>query len=80
MKVAKEEIECQLSIARQREGQLNSELAKLKESAAQRQAELDKLAAEAAEAAKLRGENELLSSQASQIFFFNTKHMINAAY
>lgn len=63
MKAAKEEIERQLSVARQREGQLSTELSKLKESATQRQTELDKLAAEAAEAAKLREENEQLNSQ-----------------
>lgn len=50
-------------MARQREGQLSTELSKLKESATQRQTELDKLAAEAAETAKLREENEQLNSQ-----------------
>ncbi|KAJ1523722.1 hypothetical protein ONE63_001556 [Megalurothrips usitatus] len=67
MKVAKDDIERQLSVARQHEKQLTSELAKLKEVAAQKQSELDQLAVEAAEAAKLREENELLNSQVSLV-------------
>lgn len=64
MKVAKEDIERQLSVARQREGQVNSELAKLKDVVSQKQSEMEKLALEIS---KLREENEVLTSQVSII-------------
>ncbi|XP_026288790.1 ribosome-binding protein 1 isoform X2 [Frankliniella occidentalis] len=67
IKAAKEEVERQLSAARQREGQLSSELAKLKDLSAQRQSEIEKLSAEAAEVSKLREENESLTSQFSLV-------------
>lgn len=60
IKAAKEDLERQLSVARQREGQLSSEVGKLKDIVTQRQSDIDKLAAEVS---KLREENEALTSQ-----------------
>ncbi|XP_034233458.1 paramyosin isoform X3 [Thrips palmi] len=64
MKVAKEDIERQLSVTRQREGQLNSELAKLKDVVGQKQSEMEKLTLEIS---KLQEENEVLTSQVSLV-------------